>query len=55
MAGNGLNGRKWVEMAVNCWRILEWAGNDWNSLEIAGNALNAWKWQEMAGMAGMLA
>ena len=55
MAGHGLIGLKLVEMAGNCWRSLELAGNDWNSLEIAGNSLNAWKWQEMAGMAGMLA
>ena len=42
MAGNSLkmalNGFKWVEMTINCWKQLK-------KLEIAGNG---WKLMEMA-------
>ena len=42
MAGNGLNGWKWLDMAGNCWKVLEMDG-------MADMAGNVQKWLEMTG------
>ena len=52
MAGNGW---KWLELAGNSLKRLEWlkitenVGNVWKWLEMAGMAGNGWNWLDMAG------
>ena len=51
MAGIAGYVNKWMEMAGNGFKRLEWlkmaAGNCYKWLEIAVNSRNVWKWLEM--------